>query len=62
MVSSIRRSVYAMQLPPDPPVASGLTVYTFNDGDVASQDLWYRVEDKLLGLMRALGIAAYRVR
>jgi hypothetical protein len=45
-----------MQLPPDPPVASGLTVYTFNDGDVASQDLWYRVEDNI-----AYGIGCFAV-
>ncbi len=34
-----------MALPPDPPVASGLTVYTFDDGKIAHSDLWYRAAD-----------------
>ena len=34
-----------MALPPDPPVASGLTVYTFDDGKIAQSDLWYLAAD-----------------
>lgn len=33
------------ELPADPPVTSGLEVYRFRDGEVASVDLWYRAED-----------------
>lgn len=45
-----------MPLPPEPPVASGLTVYTFDSGEVHSQDLWYRAEDNV-----AYGIGCFAV-
>lgn len=45
-----------MPLPPEPPVASGLIVYTFNNGDVASEDIWYRTEDN-----EAYGIGCFAV-
>jgi ketosteroid isomerase-like protein len=34
-----------MPLPPDPPLARGLTVYGFRDGETVSFELWYPVED-----------------
>ena len=45
-----------MSLPPNPPVASGLDVYTFEDSRVASNDLWYRAEDNV-----AYGIGCFAV-
>jgi ketosteroid isomerase-like protein len=45
-----------MALPPNPPVASGLDVFSFEDGKVASNDLWYRAEDNV-----AYGIGCFAV-
>lgn len=45
-----------MPLPPDPPVASGLNVRTFENGEVQSEDLWYRAEDNV-----AYGIGCFAV-
>ena len=45
-----------MTLPPEPPVASGLAVYTFENGEVQSEDLWYRAADNV-----AYGIGCFAV-
>jgi ketosteroid isomerase-like protein len=45
-----------MALPPNPPVASGLTVYTFENGKVSGEDLWYRTGDNV-----AYGIGCFAV-
>ena len=45
-----------MPLPPDPPVASGLEVYRFGNGETVSIDLWYLAEDNV-----AYGIGCFAV-
>ena len=45
-----------MPLPPHPPVASGLNVRTFEDGEAQREDIWYRTEDNV-----AYGIGCFAV-
>jgi ketosteroid isomerase-like protein len=45
-----------MPLPSEPPVASGLIVYTFSDGQIAGEDIWYRTKDNV-----AYGIGCFAV-
>lgn len=43
-------------LPPDPPLASGMEIYRFHDGEVVAEEMWFRSSDN-----EFYGIACYAV-
>ena len=45
-----------VSLPPDPPLANGMEVYRFRDGDAVAEEMWYEVSDNAL-----YGIACFAV-
>lgn len=45
-----------VSLPPDPPLANGMEVYRFRDGDAVAEEMWYEVSDNAF-----YGIACFAV-